>query len=112
MTVTFHLAAGIEYSDGQPIVAGDFVYSWQRLVDPRTAAGYGYIMSYVAGGNELLGADPEVDDIDALIANFGVSAPDDSTFVVQLSAPAAFFPYIATLYGTVPIRPDMELHRG
>ncbi len=108
MTVTFHLKDGIAYSDGQPIVAGDFVYSWKRLIDPRTAAGYSYVLSYVQGGAELLGADPEVDDVDAMLANFGVEAPDDSTFVVHLAAPAAFFPYVATLYGTVPMRPDME----
>jgi oligopeptide transport system substrate-binding protein len=107
LTATFHLHDGISYSDGQPIVAGDFVYSWKRLIDPRTAAGYSYVLSYVQGGAELLGADPEVDDVDAMLADFGVEAPDDSTFVVHLSSPAAFFPYVATLWVTVPLRADM-----
>ncbi len=66
-TVTFTLKEGIAYSDGQPIVAGDFVYSWKRLIDPRNAAGYSYVLSYVEGGAELLGADPEVDDVDAML---------------------------------------------
>lgn len=107
LTVTFTLHDGIAYSDGQPIVAGDFVYSWKRLIDPRNAAGYSYVLSYVEGGAELLGADPEVDDIDAMLETFGVEAPDDSTFVVHLSDPAAFFPYVATLWVTVPLREDM-----
>ncbi len=107
-TVTFTLKEGIAYSDGQPIVAGDFVYSWKRLIDPRNAAGYSYVLSYVEGGAELLGADPKVDDVDAMLDAFGVAAPDDSTFVVSLAEPAAFFPYVATLWVTVPLREDME----
>lgn len=107
LTVTFTLHDGITYSDGQPIVAGDFVYSWKRLIDPRNAAGYSYVLSYVEGGAELLGADPEVDDVDAMLETFGVEAPDDSTFIVHLSDPAAFFPYVATLWVTVPLREDM-----
>jgi oligopeptide transport system substrate-binding protein len=106
-TVTFTLKEGIAYSDGQPIVAADFVYSWKRLIDPRNAAGYSYVLSYVEGGAELLGADPEVDDIDAMLDTFGVEATDDSTFVVHLAEPAAFFPYVATLWVTVPLREDM-----
>lgn len=106
LTVTFTLHDGIAYSDGSPIVAADFVYSWKRLIDPRNAAGYAYVLSYVEGGAELLGADPEVDDIDAMLETFGVEAPDDSTFVVHLSEPAAFFPYVATLWVTVPLRED------
>ena len=106
-TVTFHLADGIAYSDGQPIVAGDFVYSWKRLIDPAQAAAYSYILAYVVGGTELLGADPEVDNVPAMLDAFGVEAPDDTTFVVHLAQPAAFFPFIATLYGTVPLREDM-----
>jgi len=107
LTVTFTLKDGISYSDGQPIVAEDFVYSWKRLIDPRNAAGYSYVLSYVEGGAELLGADPEVDDVDAMLDAFGVEAPDESTFVVHLSDPAAFFPYVATLWVTVPLREDM-----
>jgi len=107
LTVTFTLKDGVAYSDGQPIKAADFVYSWKRLIDPRTAAGYSYVLSYVQGGAELLGADPEVDDVDAMLASFGVEAPDDSTFIVHLAEPAAFFPYVATLWVTVPMREDM-----
>ena len=107
LTVTFTLKEGIAYSDGQPIVAEDFVYSWKRLIDPRNAAGYSYVLSYVEGGAELLGADPEVDDIDAMLATFGVEATSSSIFTVRLSEPAAFFPYVATLWVTVPLREDM-----
>ena len=39
-TLTFTLKDGITYSNGDPIVAGDFVYSMKRTIDPRTAAPY------------------------------------------------------------------------
>ena len=106
-TITFHLRDNIKYSNGDPITAGDFVYSWKRLIDPRNAAGYSYIMADVVEGNELLGVDVEKTsdaDIDAMLDKFGVAAPDDKTFVVTLAHPAAYFVYIATLYGTVPMQ--------
>src|SRR6187431_3745101 len=59
-TLTFTLRDA-QYSNGDPIVAGDLVYSWRRLVDPRTAAPYSYVMTEVEGADELLalaGADP------------------------------------------------------
>jgi oligopeptide transport system substrate-binding protein len=104
--VTFHLRDNIKYSNGDPIVAGDFVFSWKRLIDPRNAAGYAYIMADVKGGNDLLGVDTKKTsdaDINKMLDAFGVAAPDDKTFVVTLSHAASYFPFIATLYGTVPL---------
>jgi oligopeptide transport system substrate-binding protein len=104
-TITFHLKDGITYSDGTPITADDFVFSWKRLIDPREAAGYSYVMADVKGGEDLLTVDTETAtdaDIDALLDAFGVAAPDDKTFVVTLARPAAYFVYIATLWVTVP----------
>ncbi len=104
-TITFTLKDGIQYSDGTPITADDFVFSWKRLIDPREAAGYSYIMADVVGGEDLLGVDTETatdEDIEALLDAFGVSAPDESTFVVELARPAAYFVYIATSWTTVP----------
>ncbi len=53
--ITFHLRDNIKYSNGDPIVAGDFVFSWQRLIDPRNAAGYSYIMADVDGRQRAAG---------------------------------------------------------
>jgi oligopeptide transport system substrate-binding protein len=108
-TFTFHLRADAKYSNGDPIVAGDFVYSWRRLVDPRTAAPYSYNMADVVGGDELLamaGADPLPSDadIDAALENLAVSAPDDQTFVVNLKRPATYFLAIAGLWHNSPIQ--------
>jgi oligopeptide transport system substrate-binding protein len=108
-TVTFHLKDGITYSDGSPIVADDFVTSWKRLIDPRTAADYSYVMLDIAGAADVYGADPEDNAaVDAALENFGVEAPDDTTFIVHLSHPATYFVSIATLWVTAPLRADFE----
>jgi oligopeptide transport system substrate-binding protein len=108
MTITFTLKDGYSYSDGQDIVAGDFVYSWKRLIDPRTASEYSYVLDTVANGAEIRTANPDTDDIDAMLETFGVAAPDDNTFVVTLGQPATWFVYVATMWLTVPLREDME----
>jgi oligopeptide transport system substrate-binding protein len=108
MTLTFVLKSNLMFSNGDPITAEDFVYSWKRTIDPRTAAPYSYVLGDVAGGAELLdmaGADPAPSDadIDAALDNFGVEALDDSTFVVTLSRPASYFLYVTTIWVTVPV---------
>jgi oligopeptide transport system substrate-binding protein len=107
-TLTFHLREAT-YSNGDPIVAGDFVYSFRRLADPRTAAPYSYVAAEIEGAPELLemaGADPAPSDadIDAALDNLGVSAPDDKTFVVELNTPATYFLSALTLWVFVPIQ--------
>jgi oligopeptide transport system substrate-binding protein len=107
-TLTFHLRDA-QYSNGDPIVAGDFVYSWKRLVDPRTAAPYSYVTAEIVGAPELLGmagADPAPSDadIDAALDGLGVTAPDDKTVVVQLNTPATYFLTALALWVFVPMQ--------
>jgi oligopeptide transport system substrate-binding protein len=108
-TLTFTLKEGIAFSNGDPITAQDFVYSWKRAIDPRTAAPYSYVLADVVGGGDLLdmaGADPAPSDeeIDAALDAFGVEAVDDSTFEVSLSRAASYFLYVTTIWITVPIQ--------
>jgi oligopeptide transport system substrate-binding protein len=106
-TLTFHLRDA-QYSNGDPIIAGDLVYSWKRLADPRTAAPYSYVMAEVEGGPELLGmagADlPSDADIEAALDNLGVEAPDDKTFIVHLNMPATYFLSAMTLWVFGPVQ--------
>ncbi len=46
-TWTFHLRPEAKWSNGDPVVAGDFVYAWQRLADPKTAAAYANFLTFV-----------------------------------------------------------------
>src|SRR4051795_2400891 len=111
-TLTFTLKDGLKYSTGDPIVAGDFVYGIKRTADPRTAAPYAYVLCEIEGADAVLGsgagcgdkATPKADaDIEAALAKFGVSAPDDKTVVVKLRVPATYFLDVMALWIAVPV---------
>ncbi|EJG2186871.1 oligopeptide ABC transporter substrate-binding protein OppA [Citrobacter freundii] len=83
---TFHLRKDAKWSDGTPVTAQDFVYSWQRLANPNTASPYA---SYLQYGHIV-----NIDDIIAgkkSITDLGVKALDDHTFEVTLSEPVPYF---------------------
>lgn len=95
-TYTFTLRASGKWSDGTPVTAQDFVYSWRRLVDPKTAAPYGYFLDRVVGAREArLGQKP----VEAL----GVRAVDDRTFEVTLVGPTSYFLSMLLNNATLPV---------
>lgn len=111
-TLTFKLRDA-KYTNGDPIVAGDIVYSVKRTIDPRTAAPYAYVLCEIAGADALLGSDlgcganPTPKDpavIDAALAKLGVSAPDPKTVVFTLSKPATYFTSVIALWINVPVQ--------
>jgi oligopeptide transport system substrate-binding protein len=106
-TLTFSLRDA-KYSNGDPILAADLVYSWRRLADPRIAAPYSYAIADVVGGPELLAmleADLPTDaEIEAALNNLGVEAPDDRTFIVHLNGPATYFLTAMTLWVFGPLQ--------
>jgi oligopeptide transport system substrate-binding protein len=120
LTYTYTLKPGLKYSDGTPIVAGDFVRAARSLADPRNAFDYGYEMCWLAGAADVLGtdfgcssgetpyADPEAgtfDDatVDGLLDNLGVAAPDDQTVVFTLASPTSFWPNITAMWLLTPV---------
>jgi len=83
---TFHLRKDAKWSDGTPVTAEDFVYSWQRLANPNTASPYASYLQY--------GHIANIDDIIAgkkPITDLGVKAIDANTFEVTLSEPVPYF---------------------
>lgn len=106
-TYTFHLRDGIKWSDGTPITANDFVYGFQRLVDPDTASEYNYLASAVNIENaaECISGDKSVDEL-------GVEATDDSTFVVHLSAPCSFFVSLLSFPEFFPLNKEYVESKG
>ena len=54
LTYTFHFRDGLKWSDGKPLTAKDFVFSWKRLLDPRTAADYSYMLESIKGTNKVM----------------------------------------------------------
>ena len=52
---TFKLRAGASWSDGSPVTANDFVFAWQRVVDPATAGEYAYMLAPVVNAEDING---------------------------------------------------------
>ena len=96
LTWTFHLRAGLKWSDGSDLTANDFVYSWKRVCDPNVAAPYAEtVLGMVAGYEDAIAG-----DLDAL----QVVAQDDSTLVVTLNAPCSFFGSLAAFATLSPVQ--------
>lgn len=83
---TFHIRKDAKWSDGSPVTAQDFVYSWQRLADPKTASPYASYLQYghVANVDDIIAGKKPASDL-------GVKAIDDHTFEVTLSEPVPYF---------------------
>jgi oligopeptide transport system substrate-binding protein len=110
LTYTFHIRTNAKWSDGQPLTGQDFVYGWQRLLNPALAAGYvdPFFDGTVAGAQNYSNVDPtDASAIDTFLNGLGLSAPDDHTFKVTLQHPAAYFKWVATLWVGAPIRKDI-----
>lgn len=96
-TYTFYLRENAKWSDGNPVTAHDFVYAWQRAVDPDLASPYAWymeLMSIKNGAEIIAGEKPNTD--------LGVSAADDYTFVVELSEPLPYFAKMVSHATTFP----------
>ena len=91
LTWTFKLRDA-KWSDGKPVTADDFVYSWNRLVDPATGADYEYMLDMVKGYDEK---------------KLDISAPDPKTFVVNLNVKCPYFEEICAFPAVMPVRKDI-----
>ena len=93
---TFKLRPGALWSDGSPVTAHDFVFSWQRVTDPATAGEYAYMLAPVVNAEDVTaGKKPP--------AELGVKAIDDMTFEVTLNAPTPYFLEMLTHQATYAV---------
>ncbi len=92
LTYTFHLRDGLKWSDGQPLTANDFVYSWNRAISPDTAADYAYMFEAIKGFDE---------------GKLDVTAKDDKTLVVTLNSKTPYFLELTAFPTFSPVRQDI-----
>lgn len=97
LTYTFHLRSDAKWSNGTPVTAADFVFAWQRAVDPAVASEYAYMLSdigQIKNAAEIIAGDMDKSEL-------GVTAVDDTTLQVELNVPVSYFlslMYFPTFY--------------
>ncbi|HEY1631844.1 MAG TPA: peptide ABC transporter substrate-binding protein [Rhizomicrobium sp.] len=105
LTWTFHMRKGAVWSDGVPVTARDFLHSWQRELDPKTAAIYCYQLWIVKNARAI-------SQHKLPPTALGVEAPDDDTFIVHLEHPAPYFPELVDHEAAWPIPWHVYLKYG
>ena len=100
---TFHLRQDGQWSDGQPVTAQQFEYSWKRILDPRLKAEYAPL--FIDAG--IIGADDYNARRTASADKVGVRAIDDYTLEIRLAQPFGALPDLAALWVASPIRPEL-----
>lgn len=95
-TYTFHLRDGIQWSDGTPITAADFEYSWKRVVDPDIASENSYLMFPVKNAEKYFKKKVTAEEV-------GVKALDDKTLQVRLENPTAYFLNLTAFHCYYPV---------
>lgn len=99
LVYTFTLRDDAKWSDGVPVTAADFVYGWQRNLDPELACAYSNLLSAIVNFDECLVGDKPVEEL-------GVKALDDTTFEVTLSHTQPYFVQMTTFSPFYPVRED------
>ncbi|CAK1696952.1 MULTISPECIES: ABC transporter substrate-binding protein [Vibrio] len=96
-TFTFHLRKDAKWSNGDPVTAQDFVYSWKRAVDPATASPYAWYMEYtkMANAKDIVAGKKDKSEL-------GVKAVDANTLVVELETAV---PYFVMMMGHTTMKP-------
>ncbi len=96
----FTIREDAKWSDGQPVEAKDFEYSWKRALDPKVGSEYAFQLFYLENGQEYFNGKVEADKV-------GVKAIDDRTLEVDLVSPTPYFLGLTTFGTLLPVREDI-----
>ncbi|MGC0054353.1 peptide ABC transporter substrate-binding protein [Brucella pituitosa] len=96
LTYTFHMRENAKWSNGDPVTASDFEFTFQRIMDPKTAAGYASVLYSIKNAAEVATGKMPVDQL-------GVKALDDKTLQITLKNPAPYFLELLTHQTGFPI---------
>lgn len=103
---TFDLRENVEWDNGDPVTANDFVYSWQRAVDPDTGSPYAYMFSgIIENATEIMNGDKEPEDLK-------IEAVDDYTLKVTLERPVQYFDSLLAFGTYLPLNEDFVEEKG
>lgn len=103
---TFQLREDVEWSNGDPVTADDFVYSWQRTVDPDTGSEFAYMFSdVIENATEIMNGDKDPEDLN-------VEAEDDYTLKVTLEQPVEYLDSLLAFFTYLPLNEDFVEEKG
>ncbi|MBQ9166453.1 MAG: peptide ABC transporter substrate-binding protein, partial [Oscillospiraceae bacterium] len=107
LTWTFTIRDDAYWSNGDPVTAYDFEFSWKRLADPDTGADYAYMLlvSNIVNASEVVNDGADVDSL-------GIEALDDKTFVVHFTTPCNYFPNLVHQAFFAPINQSFFESQG
>ena len=91
LTYTFTIRDDAKWSNGDPVTAEDFEFTWKRALDPELAAEYATILYYIKGGEAYNTGEGSRDDV-------AVKAIDEKTLEVTLEFPTAYFLELTAFY--------------
>ena len=100
LVYTFKLRQDGKWSDGEPVVADNFKYSWLRALDKATAAEYAYQLFYIKNAEKFYNGEVSADEV-------GIKVIDDYTLEVTLEAPTSYFLQLCAFTTYVPLREDI-----
>lgn len=98
LVYTFNLRKDARWSNGEPVLASDFVFAFQRAVDPATGSKYAWFMEIAGIKNAT-----EIIDGKAPAKELGIKALDDHKVEITLSKPVPFFPKLTAHYTMLPV---------
>lgn len=106
LTYTFKIREDAEWSNGDPVTAGDFVFAWQRLANPKTASEYSYMIDgVVENASDILKGDKEPEEL-------GIKAVDDKTLEIKLQSATPYFKDLLTLSMFLPQNENYVTEKG
>lgn len=97
---TFHLRDDARWTNGRPVTAEDFRYSWLRALDPKTASDYAYQLYYIKNGKDFNAG--KIKDPNQV----GLKVIDPLTFEVTLESPTLFFLDLAAFHTLLPVNKE------
>ena len=106
LTWTFHLRAGLQWSNGDPLTADDFIQSWRRNLAPAFASGYAYLLFPIKNA-EAFNSGKLTDP-----AALGLAAPDSRTIILTLERPTPYLPVLTAAPPWHPINPRVVTRFG
>lgn len=111
LTYTIDIRDNANWSDGQPVKAQDFIYSFKRTLDPATKGQYSFVVAWIKGGEAVTKAKtPE--EVKKAQDELGVKAISDKQIEIKLEKPVAFFTQMLAFGTFLPQREDFVTKAG